>query len=85
VKQGYALLPLLLNFASEYAISKVQEDEEGLQLNGIHQLLVYAADVNKLSKYINAIKKNTKAPLKASNGGWSRSKYRETKFLLFLL
>jgi len=48
VKQVDALAPLFFNFALVYAIWMVQVNQDGLILNGTHQILIYADDINIL-------------------------------------
>jgi len=65
-KQGDALSSLLFNFALDYAIRRYQVKQVGLKLNGTHQLLTYAHDVNISGGSVHTIKKNTEALLVCS-------------------
>jgi len=66
LKQGDALSPFLFNFVVAYAIRRVQVNQEGLKLNGTHQLLVYADDVNILGGSLHTIKENAEALIVSS-------------------
>jgi hypothetical protein len=63
LKQRDALSPLLFNFALEYAIKRVQANRDGLNLNGTHQLLAYADDVNIVGGSVHTctVKENAEA------------------------
>jgi hypothetical protein len=82
LKQGDNLSPLLFKDALEYAIRKAQENQAGLKLNGTHQLLAYADDVNLLGDNIDTINKNRETLFDASKEVALEVNVENTKYML---
>jgi len=81
LKQGDALPPMLFNFGLEYAIRRVQVNQDGLTLNGTLQLLVNADDVNILGGSIHNLKENAEALVAATSEIGLKVSADETKYL----
>jgi hypothetical protein len=61
-------IAIVLQLRFRYTIRRVQVNQDGLKLNGTHQLLVYADDVNILGGSAHAVKENAEALIVAD---WS--------------
>ena len=85
LKQRDALKPLLFNFALGYAIRRVQVNQEGLKLNGTHNLFVYAEDINILGGSVHTIKKNADALVVASKQTGLEVNADKTKYMVMSL
>ena len=81
LKQGDALAPVLFNFPLEYAIRRVQVNQDGLKLNAAHQLLAYADDVNILGGSVHTVKKNAEALVAATKEIGLEVKAHKTKYM----
>ena len=82
LKQGNDLTPLLLNFEFEYAIRRVQVNQDGLKLNGTHLLLVYANYVDIFGGSIHTIKEKAEALTAASKGIGLEVNVDKTKYMV---
>jgi len=72
----------LFNFALDYAIRRVQVNQDGVKLNGTHQLLVYADDVNILGGRVLTVNKNTDTMLVGSKEFGLEVKSDKTKYVV---
>jgi len=75
-------IAIAFNFALEYAIRKVQVKQDGLKLNGTHQLLVYVDDVNILGGSVFTIKKNADTLVVASKENQLEINADKTKYMV---
>jgi hypothetical protein len=66
----------------EYAIRRVQVNRDGLKLNGTHQLLVYADDVNIMGGSVLTLKQNTEALVVASRAIGLEINADKTKYMV---
>jgi hypothetical protein len=82
LSQRHVLYPLLFTFSSEHVIPKVQECQEGLQLNGIYERLSCVNGVYIPGEAINTIKTNTVLLLKAGKDTGLEINAQKGKYML---
>ena len=82
LQQGDSLWPLFFTVALEYAIRRVQVNQDGLKLKGAHQLLAYADDINILGGRARTVKKNTEPLVVAGKENVLEVNADKTKYMV---
>ena len=82
MKKGDILSPLLFNFALGYAIRWVQVNQDGLKLNGTHQLLSYADDVNIMGGSVYTVEETAEALVVATKEIGLEVNADKTKYMI---
>jgi hypothetical protein len=72
----------IINLPVENGTRKILENQCGLELNGIHFLLVYADDVNLVVGNINTINKQAETLLDTYNGLCLEANAKNAKYYL---
>jgi hypothetical protein len=75
-------LPLLFNFVLENAIRRVQVNQDGMKLNGTHQLPAYDDDDNILGGSVHAIQENAVTLVVASKETGLEVNADKTKYMV---
>ena len=75
-------MKLLFNSALEYTIRRTQVHQNGLKLNGTHQILVYADSVHILGGSAHTIKENKDALVVASKAIGLEVNAYKTKYIV---
>jgi len=66
----------------EYAIRRVQVNQDGFKLNGTHQLLGYADDVNMLGGSVHTVKEKAETLLLSSEEIGLEVNVNKTKYMV---
>ena len=67
---------------TKYAIRRVQGNQDGLKLNGTHQLLAYADDVNIPGRNVHTVKENAEALVVATKDIGLEVNVDKTKYMI---